>query len=335
MENKAHAMAAGIFVAALTVLLVVLAAWLARDTGQREIYEISTREVVTGLQAQAPVRYRGVDVGKVAAIGFDPQVTGNVLVRLEIDQQAPVTADTFATLGFQGVTGLAFVQLDDTGKQGPRLAPDDGAPPRIPLQAGLLSKLTTKGEVILDQVEQVTLRMNELLGEPNQKRVGVVLENLGEAATSVSQAAASVSQASGNLTTVLNAQLGPNRVSIPAFIKSLDAAATSLRGTSESANAALVEVGKTARRLNDRDGPIDRLAEGASALSHAADTFNATTLPRINRATEDTSRAVRQLGRTVNNINDNPQSLIFGSGAVQPGPGEAGFTAPAAPGAAR
>jgi phospholipid/cholesterol/gamma-HCH transport system substrate-binding protein len=50
-------------------------------------------------------------------------------------------------------------------------------------------------------------------------------------------------------------------------------------------------------------------------------------LPRINRVTEETSRAVRQLGRAVNNVNDNPQSLIFGSGSVAPGPGEPGFSA--------
>ncbi len=73
---------------------------------------------------------------------------------------------------------------------------------------------------------------------------------------------------------------------------------------------------------------MDRLAEGTEALSHAADSFNSATLPRINRVTEETSRAVRQLGRTANTINDNPQSLIFGSGAVVPGPGEPGFTAP-------
>lgn len=73
---------------------------------------------------------------------------------------------------------------------------------------------------------------------------------------------------------------------------------------------------------------MDRLAEGTQALSHAADSFNSATLPRINRVTEETSRAVRQLGRTANTINDNPQSLIFGSGAVAPGPGEPGFTAP-------
>jgi phospholipid/cholesterol/gamma-HCH transport system substrate-binding protein len=318
MENRAHAMAAGIFVTVLTVLLVVLAAWLSRDTGERDIYEISTRETVTGLQAQAPVRYRGVDVGKVATIGFDPKATGHVLLRLEVDAGAPITADTFATLGFQGVTGLAFVQLDDTGKPAPRLAPNDEVPPRIPLQPGLLSKLTTKGEVILDQVEQVTVRMNELLGPPNQQKVGVMLENLG-------QAAASVSSASDNLTRVLNAQLGPDRVSIPALVKNVNATVVSLQGTARSATVAINEVGQTARSLNAKDGPIQRLAEGSAALSHAAEAFNASTLPRLNRATEDTSRAVRQLGRTVNNINDNPQSLIFGTGAVDPGPGEPGF----------
>jgi phospholipid/cholesterol/gamma-HCH transport system substrate-binding protein len=65
-------------------------------------------------------------------------------------------------------------------------------------------------------------------------------------------------------------------------------------------------------------------------LSHAADSFNAATLPRINRVTEDTSRAVRQLARTANSIGDNPQSLIYGNGRVEPGPGEPGFSAPGA-----
>jgi len=323
MENKAHALAAGIFVAVLSVLLVLLAAWLTRDTGEHNIYEITTRETVTGLQAQAPVRYRGVDVGKVAAIGFDPKVPGNVLMRLEIDEQAPVTQDTFATLGFQGVTGLAFVQLDDTGKVAARLAPNDEAPPRIPLRPGLLAKLSAKGEVILDQVEQITVRMNKMLDDPNQQRLAVALEGVGQAATSISQL-------STNLTSVLNAQLGPDKVSIPQLVKNIDATLASFQGTAEQTKAAVAEVGITAKRLNEKDGPIDRLAEGTQALSHAADSFNAATLPRINRVTEDTSRAVRQLSRTVNGINDNPQSLIFGSGAINPGPGEEGFAPPAA-----
>ena len=56
MENKAHALAAGIFVTTVTALLLGMAAWLTRDTGIRDAYLISTKETVTGLQAQAPVR---------------------------------------------------------------------------------------------------------------------------------------------------------------------------------------------------------------------------------------------------------------------------------------
>ncbi len=323
MENKTHAMAAGIFVIALSILLIGLASWLTRDTGERDLYEITTRETVTGLQAQAPVRLRGVDVGKVAVIGFDPKVPGNVLMRLEVDRDAPVTQATFATLGFQGVTGLAFVQLDDGGQNAPRLVPNNEAPPRIPLKPGLLTKLMAKGEVIMEQVEQITQRMNTILGDPNQKRIEAALENVG-------QAAAAITAMSGNITSVLNAQLGPDKVSIPAFVKNADSALTSLRGTADAGRDAAAEIAKTARRLNEKDGPIDRLAEGTEALSHAADSFNSATLPRINRVSEDASRAVRQLSRTVNGINDNPQSLIFGSGEVTPGPGESGFKAPGA-----
>ncbi len=323
MENKAHALVAGIFVVAISVLLIGLAAWLSRDTGQRDVYEISTRETVSGLQSQAPVRYRGVDIGKVASVGFDPKAQGNVLMRLEVDRAAPMNQGTFATLSYQGVTGLSFIQLDDSGQPAPRLVPNDASPPRIPLRPGLLAKLQEKGEKILDQVEQVTSKMNVVLAADNQKRLAAALENVG-------QAAASVNNLSNSMSFILDAQLGPEKVNIPAFVKNTDATVTSLRKTSEQAQDAVAEIGKTAKRLNEKDGPMDRLAEGTQALSHAADSFNSATLPRINRVSEETSRAVRQLGRTANTVNDNPQSLIFGSGSVSPGPGEPGFTAPGA-----
>lgn len=317
MENKAHALAAGIFVVVVTLLLVGLAAWLTRDTGVRDSYEISTRETVTGLQSQAPVRYRGVDVGKVASIGFDPKVQGNVLLRLEIDREAPVTRDTFATLSFQGITGLAFIQLDDTGKPAPRLVSDNGdEPPRIPLKPGLMAKLTAKGEVILEQLEQATGRVNQLLGDENQRRFSNALEHLDGAAADASRLAR-------RLDATIATRVDP----------ALAEASSALRSVRKSADAVeqtAADFSQTARRLNDKDGPMDRLAEGSQALSHAADSFNAATLPRINRATEDTSRAVRLLGRAVTSISENPQSLIFGAGPVAPGPGEPGFQPPGA-----
>lgn len=314
MENKAHALAAGIFVVAVAALLVALAAWLARDTGERDIYEISTRETVTGLQSQAAVRYRGVDVGKVSSIGFDPQQQGNVLLRLEVDQDAPITSDTFATLSYQGVTGLAFVQLDDSGKPAPRLAPNEDDPPRIPLQPSLLSKLSTRGEVILDQIEQVTQRVGELVGEANQRRVATVLDNLGGAA-------ADASRLSQRLEATVAKRLDP-------ALADASVALRSVQRSADEVNKTAADFGVTVRRLNEKDGPMDRLAQGTEALAHAADSFNAATLPRINRVTDETSRAVRRLGRAASAIGDNPQSLIYGTGPIDPGPGEPGFDAP-------
>ena len=97
MENKSHAFAAGLFVLAVTALVIALAVWLTRDRGQYQSYELSSRDGVSGLQPQAAVRYKGVAVGKVTHIGFDPELSGNVLIRISVAVDAPITPTTFAT----------------------------------------------------------------------------------------------------------------------------------------------------------------------------------------------------------------------------------------------
>ena len=279
---------------------------------------MSTSETISGLQPQAPVRFRGVPVGKVELIGFDEKVKGNVLVRVSIDRSAPVTKSAYATVASQGVTGLGFIQLDDEGESAERLVPNDDDPPRIPIRPGGIDKLIKQSEVIFNQVEQASTKLNLLLGEDTQKRVATALDSVGQAATGVNQLATSV-------TTILNAQLGPDRVNIPAFVKNADATVTSLRRTSEQANASVAEIGNAARRLNEKGGAIDKLAEGGASLSAGVQTFSAATLPKVGEVADETARTMRQLRRTVNAVDDNPQSLIFGNGPVVPGPGEAGF----------
>jgi phospholipid/cholesterol/gamma-HCH transport system substrate-binding protein len=316
MENKAHALAAGIFVAVLTALVLALAAWLTRDTGVRDPYEISTKETVTGLQEQAPVRFRGVDVGKVKRIGFDPKEVGNVLVRLEIDRDTPMTKETFATLSYQGVTGLAFIQLADQGRPAPRLEPNDEVPPRIPLHPGLLARLEERGEVILERVGEVAQRVNTLLGDPNQKRVAAALENISEAATNTNRLAK-------NVDATIRQRLDPALAEASVTLKRAQT-------TVDQVGAAAVQFGQTAQRLNAPGGPMDRVSQGTDALAQAAEGFSAGTLPRLNRATDETTRTVRTLNRAVNELTENPQMLIYGDGAAQPGPGEPGFRAPGA-----
>ncbi len=323
MENKAHAIAAGAFVLGLVAALIALVLWLTRDNTVRNIYELSTRDAVSGLQPQAMVRYRGIAVGKVTSIDFDPKVKGNVRVRITVDQRVPLTTSSYATLAYQGVTGLAFIALDDKGESQTALSPNDDDPPRIPLKPSVLAQLQDRGEAIINQIEEVTKRANVLLGDANQKRIADALE-------SIAHATASANQLTRSLDNTVKNGLNPALAALPPLIErtkdtmgTVKTAATDVSRVANNANT-------TVTRLNAKDGAVERLSEGTRALAQAVDSFNAATLPRVNRVAEDTSRAVRRLGRTADSINDNPQSLLFGNGGVVAGPGEPGFSAPAA-----
>ena len=305
MENKAHALIAGAFVVVVTALLAALAIWLTRDSTQRNLYEMSTSETVSGLQPQATVRYRGVAVGKVENIGFDQKVKGNVLIRVSIDRAAPMTRSTFATVASQGVTGLGFIQLDDNAESKERLVPNDDDPPRIVLMPGGLDKLLRQSEVIFNQAEQATTRINQLLSPQNEAAINTAVTQLAEAAGSINRVAKA---------------LEPTAATLPALSRDARAALQAVRTVTD-------EVGVTAQRLNARGGPLDKLTEGGTALAAGVETFSAATLPKLGEVADETARTMRQLRRTVNAVDDNPQALIFGNGPAVPGPGETGFSA--------
>ena len=309
MENKSHALAAGAFVVVVAALLAVLAVWLTRDRTQRNFYEMSTSETVSGLQPQAAVRFRGVPVGKVERIGFDDKVKGNVLIRVSIDRIAPVTESTFATVASQGVTGLGFIQLDDKGESRKRIVPNDDDPPRIPLKPGGLDKLLKQSDAIFNQAEQATMRLNEMLSVENQQAVTTAVAQLAEAAGSINRLAKG---------------LEPVVAGIPALTSQAQLALRSVKTVTD-------EAGVTARRLNEKGGPIDKLTEGGTALAASVQTFSAATLPKLSEVADETSSTMRQLRRTANAVDANPQSLIFGNGPSVPGPGEPGFSAKGAP----
>lgn len=276
MENKAHALAAGAFVLLMSVLLAGLAFWLTREGGQQHLYEISTTQNVAYLQPQSLVRYRGVAVGRVEAIGFDASQPGHVLLRLSIDSQAPLTRSSYATIALQGVTGLGYVQIEDETPQSPRLAVNDADPPRIPLQPGLLDQLLGQSQAILAQMSQAAQAL------PEVSRQSVIT------------------------------------------LQSLENAARGVTATTD-------QLEQTLTRINAPSGPLAQLTQGSAALAQTVDTFGAATLPKLGEVADETTRAMRQLRRTVNAVDENPQALIFGNGPAAPGPGEEGFVAPGPP----
>ena len=321
MENKSHALAAGLFVLVVAAMLAGLAIWLTRDNANYEQYELSTKDGVSGLQPQATVRYKGVAVGKVTRIGFDPQVSGNVLIRIAVNEQAPITPTTFAVLGYQGVTGLAHVQLDDAEQPYPELPPGPSGLPRLPLKPSPFGKLAEQAPAILTQVEEATRRINQLLGDTNQQLLTQTLGN-------ISSAAAGVNTLTQKLDATVTQRLDPALASLPPLAGDARKTLQALQQAGNSVTTLASDFSKTTQRITAEGGAIDQITLGTQALARAADQFGTTTLPRVNRAADDTSLAARRLGRAVGGITDNPQLFIYGSGRIPPGPGEPGFAAP-------
>ncbi len=321
MENRSHALAAGAFVLLVAALLAGLALWLTRDQTAYKTYEMSSKDSVSGLQPQAAVRYKGVAVGKVSFIGFDPQVSGNVLIRIAVARDAPISPTTFATLGYQGVTGLAHVQLDDAKQPLPVPSPGASGLPRLPLKSSPLSQLAEQGPAILGRVQEVTERINQVLSDENQQRFAQALDQMGAAAGSVSQLAQRLERS-------VDTRLDPALAVVPQVAQEARQTLAALRQAGDAAGRAAEEIGGTVRTLSAKGGPIDEIATGSRSLAAAADRFGRVTLPRLNHAADETARAARRLGRTASGISDNPQSLLYGPGSAAAGPGEPGFVPP-------
>jgi len=321
MENKSHALAAGLFVIVVTALLAGLGLWLTRDTANYMRYELSSPESISGLQPQAAVYYKGVMVGKVTHVGFDGEASGNILMRLNINADTPLSDTTYATLGYQGVTGLAHIQLDDSPM--PVQRPPEGASglPRLPLHTSSLSRLTTQGPALLAQVQETAERINRLLGDDNQQHFALALEQLGQTARNVDTLAQ-------RLETSVTTYLNPALAALPQLAQDAHITLQALHQAGSQAAAVAQEVGTTLQALNRDGGALQAMAQGARDISAVAQQFNHTTLPRLHQAADATAQAARRVGRMAEGISDTPQSLIYGSPSAQAGPGEPGFVAP-------
>jgi phospholipid/cholesterol/gamma-HCH transport system substrate-binding protein len=114
MEEKVNFVIVGVFVLVFSAAFIAIVLWLSssKPYGKSyDIYQTYMRESVAGLNVNAPVRYRGVNVGQVRKIALAPGNVEQVQVTLAIESGTPIKTDTVAILSTYGLTGIAFVEL--------------------------------------------------------------------------------------------------------------------------------------------------------------------------------------------------------------------------------
>ncbi|MBL8447656.1 MAG: MCE family protein [Zoogloeaceae bacterium] len=319
MENRAHALAAGVFVLIFALAGVLALWWFGNNREPVRRYVLVSEGAIPGLNEQAQVRFRGIRAGKVMRIGIDPDNPRWILVEITLRADLPVTRGTRASLGYQGLTGIAFVQLNDSGSDPTPLAASNEDLPRLPLEPGLMEQLAAVGPQALHKLEGIVDQLSRLFDATNVARLSHTIESLDAAAAGARETFREAPLALAGLRRVLSPE---NMAHLQATLSHLDAV------TAEAAPT-VSELRRLAVKLQGLSERVDRLA----ASTHHQ--LESGTVPKANALLEELTDTSRRMARLLEAVEGNPGLLLFGKGTHRPGPGEPGFAAPAATGGTR
>lgn len=190
METRANYVLVGSFVLALIAAAFGFVMWLARVDLEHEPenYLVYFYGSVSGLQIGSEVQYRGVPVGRITDIRIDPQNIERIRVQLEVTDGTPVKEDTYATLGLQGITGVAYIQLRGGTQNSALLATNaNDNYPVIPSRPSGLEQVLDKAPELLERAIIISERLEGLLSEKNIQALSTSIENISATTQVIAQ----------------------------------------------------------------------------------------------------------------------------------------------------
>ena len=312
METKVNYAFVGGFVLVLGAALIAIILWLASGgSGQQryDTYLALVDESVAGLNLAAPVKYLGVDVGKVSDIRLNPHNPQQVRLEFAILRGTPVKTDTEAVLKTQGLTGIAYIELTGGSANAALLLAKAGQGlPRIRTKPSLSARLENVLTGVLANLDRTAANINAMVNAENRAALGriladtsAVLQTLaaqkGELASTLQNAAITTAN-SAKASARINAQINTT-------LSKIHAGSDAVKQMADQAAISATAAGKT----------VTHLDAGVDQFSHQ-------TLPQLERLLAEMSVLAASLGRVSANTEHNPSSLLRGQQPIPAGPGE-------------
>jgi phospholipid/cholesterol/gamma-HCH transport system substrate-binding protein len=303
MEREANYLAVGSFVLLVLVMGFLFVYWYSASIEHRFYvrYEIYFDGSVSGLTEGGPVRYLGVDVGRVVRIRIDPRAANRVQVIADIDATTPISDRTLARLSLQGITGLLYIDLqqqraDDEGRRILAAVPGE--------RYQVIRSAHSDFDLFLSSLPQLTVRLNDLvdrtarvLSDQNINSLDRLVTNLDKVAADLPHSATNVDGLVSDLRSTINdAHREINDIHAATQSVSVDfiAAVQKLRATSD--NLARVS-GSVDVFLEENRDQLNAFVRGG--------------LPQIELLLRDSRAAAQEFRDLSRSLRDNPSQLIY------------------------
>src|SRR6202050_909470 len=302
MDRDVNYVAVGAFVLLVVAMAVSFVFWYTDQQDKRtyQRYEIYFPGSVSGLTARSPVRYLGVDVGRVVRIMLDPLQHKTVQVIADIESTAPIDDRTRASLSLQGVTGLLFVDLEQDPKAESTGALEQGQRyPMIRSRRSDFDVLLSNLPALTTHLVELADHFNEIFSDENVRGLKTTLENIRLASERLPDTVREAQQLLVEVrrtTQEVQGTVAELRGLITEGSPDLKAAFANIREISDN-------LAKTTTRLNNF------VAENEPGYSR----FSKQSLPELEQLLRESRQAVRDFRDLSRSLKQNPSQLIYES----------------------
>lgn len=306
----------GLFVILAFFFFVVTVIWMGvtgyLDKGR--LYAIYFNESVQGLDRDAPVKYRGVTVGRVHRIQVAPDET-LIEVLLQVDEDFQKAPDLVAELKSVGITGIMFIELDRRRFREIDLSPHLDFKPRLPVIATRPSdirRLFESVEGLVGQLQNMRLdqlseQLSDLLTTINHTVVGLELDQLSGDIRRLLRRAENVLELQPWQELVVTVgQMGTD------FSRVTQNADVMLEGVHRAANQfhGLIQANETALNTALQELQLV-MASGTQLMGHTDDRLQVL-YQQLLITLENLEKASDHLNRFMAIIADQPSQIVFG-----------------------
>ena len=300
MERDAHYVAVGAFILLVIAMAIGFVLWYtdANDGREYQRYEIYFTGSVSGLDRGSPVRFLGVDVGRVRRLSIDSSDATRVHVVVEVDKSAPISAATRASLGLQGVTGLLYVNLkeaSDVDRNAPLLQ-GENYPVIEAVESDFDAFLASLPE-LMGRANTLLERLSRVVSDENLNGIAETIKGMRDTMATMPQTAKDVQQ----LVTELRAT-----------VAEIHGASESLRGMTDDARpevtAALARMNDVANNLAEASLRVDRFTQQSEVQLGNFTEQGLFELERLMRETRQAAREFRDLSRS---LQENPSQILY------------------------
>ncbi len=304
MGKDSFALVTGLFMAIMISGTVILIYWLSDVQHKTQTYVAQTRQSVTGLKTGSTVYYRGIEVGKVRSVSFDPENGDLIIVPMKINDGVVFTRGVFATLAMKGVTGLTQIALQDNGSNAEHLPSGNALENRIPLKPSLIERLSDSGEETVEQARELITRLNGLLNDNNRQHIDQILVNVDTATYKLSQ---------------LENSAGKILDQVPLLTEDAHQSLVKMNQLADEFTLLSQQLRQEMTVLSKQSGELMQIGNmvGQQLLNK--------TLPRADTLIMQLQATTRRFDRVGSMLESEPQAFLFGTELLQPAPGEPGF----------